>query len=146
VTPHGDDRSRLPVVPTPLRILLLGAALGLSACSSLRVPPPDEAPAGVVARTYLEALVTGDCTATGRLLAVGGGRTPHDLCGIGRVDAYRDLVGPAGTAVDVTFGVTLMLRDMPRTSGWPDGDADVFLNLARVPGGPWRVTGVGSGP
>lgn len=118
MTPHGDDRSRLPVVRSA-------------------VP---------VAHAYLDPLIAGDCTATSRLLAVGGGRAPHDPCGIGHVDTYRDLVGPAGSNDDLTFGVTLILRDMPRISGWPDGDATVFLNLVRETGGPWRVIGVGSGP
>ncbi|HYO43472.1 MAG TPA: hypothetical protein VES19_09780 [Candidatus Limnocylindrales bacterium] len=127
-------------------VLVLAIVLGVAACGSIRTPPPDGAAPGVVARAYLDALVAGDCAATRALLANDDNPAMNDLCGIGRVDAYRDLVGPAGTAVDVTFGVTLALRDMPRTSGWPDGDADVFLKLVRVPGGPWRVTGVGSGP
>ncbi len=100
-----------------------------------------------MARAYLDALVAGDCAATRALMPNEDDASDSDLCGVGHVTAYRGPDGPgAGTATDVTYGVSLVLRDMPRTSGWPDGDADVFIRLVRSPGGAWRVAGIGSGP
>jgi hypothetical protein len=128
-----------------LGVVLIATVLAVSGCGTTRVPPPADATAHVVARAYLEALVAGDCTATAALLT-NGDPAGRDLCGVGHVDAYRDLSGPAGTATDVSFFVSLTLRDMPRTAGWADGEAGVFLNLVRQPAGPWRVTGVNSGP
>ena len=146
MTSRGDAGSRLPVVRSLLPVLGLGACLVVGACGTSRLPPPDGAPPEVVARAYLEALVSGDCTATRALLANDDDPARNDLCGMGRVETYRALTGPAGTEGDVSLGVTLVLRDMPRGSGWEDGEATVFLHLVRGAGGPWRGQGVGSGP
>jgi hypothetical protein len=125
----------------------LVAILGVAACGADRVPPPDGATPDVVARAYLDALVAGDCAATSSLMSSGSDPALGDLCGVGHVTAYRGPDGPgAGTATDVTYGVSLVLRDMPRTSGWPEGDAGVFIRLVRSPGGAWRVAGIQSGP
>jgi hypothetical protein len=145
VTPHGGDRSRRRVVRSFLPVLVLATAVGASACATTRVPPADGAAPGAVARACLDALVAGDCAATRDLLAGGVDPANSDLYGVGHVDAYCGLVGPAGSLSDLTYGVTFALRDVPRTSGWQDGDTNAFIRLVREPEGPWRVAGVGSG-
>lgn len=102
MTPRAGDPSRLPVVRTLLPgLALIAACLGAAACAPPRVPLPDSARPDVVARAYLDALVAGDCTATRALLAHDDNPAMNDLCGIGRVDAYRGLTAPTGTATDV---------------------------------------------
>jgi hypothetical protein len=54
--------------------------------------------------------------------------------------------GPAGSDTDTSFFVTLVLRGLPGNSGLEDGENGLFLNLVRDAGGPWRVTGLGTGP
>jgi hypothetical protein len=125
--------------------LLSGILILVAACATLRLPPPDDAPPTVVARAYLDALAAGDCAATAALLTEGD-PTGRDLCGTGHVDGWRGLDGPAGSDSDVSFFVTLVLRDMPRTSGLEDGESGLFLNLVTDSLGRWRVTGLGSGP
>jgi hypothetical protein len=120
------------------------AATILASCSA-HVPAvqvDDSAPSDLVIGTYLQALVQGDCD-TARALS-----TPEFAedawCFAPRVTAFwhlglgyeRDDEAGYSAEVDIALGLGSI----------SDGVHTRFYQLHRDPGGPWRVSGVGSGP
>jgi hypothetical protein len=125
--------------------LVLVPVIAVAGCTA-RALPPDTASSEVVLRAYLDALVAGDCTATAAMelpsMHVGNG----ELCGGVDVTAYRGIRGPGGVpGIEEVFHVTLTTGgDGGRSI--EAGDLGWFLGLKREAGGPWRLSGGGSGP
>lgn len=123
------------------------AALSLAACAGPSISaPPDAVGPDVVLRTYLEALVRGDCPA-GRVLAVESFRFGDgELCGHTTVSSFTIAGSPAEpNATEVVFATILV------TTGTADGSIEPgtltwFYDLQRQPSGAWRLSGGGSGP
>jgi hypothetical protein len=115
--------------------------------ANVLTPPPDPAAPEVVLRAYLDALVKGDCSAGKVLGTATFTRSNGDLCGQTTVQSYRIIGDHPATpnASEADFATGLV------TTGSADGTVNSgaltwFYQLQRAPGGPWRLTGGGSGP
>ena len=128
-------------------LLVGGVALLVAACAGPKFsPPPDAAGPDVVLRAYLQALVTGDCSA-GQVLGTSTfGFGNGELCGHTTVSSFSINGAPATpNGSEVVFSTTL------ETSGTADGTVRPggmtwFYDLKRQPTGVWRLAGGGSGP
>jgi hypothetical protein len=133
----------------PLALLVLVALV--AACSTeltgprSTLPPPDAQPGDVVA-SYLQALVDGDCGKARALSTDDGLARQPPFCATPRVTAYSELSrdGARPNATEAVYAVQLTIRG--GDVSLPDGEHTMFVQVLLVPGGAWRVNGVGSGP
>jgi hypothetical protein len=130
----------------PPLLLAIVVAATVAACGLRATPPPDSAPPAVVLRSYLSALLIGDCEAAHALATstffVGNG----ELCGSVHVSAVGPLTDPAlPSDHEAVFATTLTTDGDGGVSVTP-GDITWFYALERQPNGTWRLTGGGTGP
>lgn len=137
------------------RVLLLFILVaGCSSCS----PPPSFTPAPTappilrddagprdLLEVFLKTLVIGDCAAARKLSTPSGFAQVGGFCQRIHVVDFTILGDGASVGPDeVTFATELAIER--GDDSLPAGDHTIFFSLERQPGGPWRVTGGGTGP
>jgi hypothetical protein len=124
--------------------LTLFMAIAFSSCGSRAAMPPDSAPADVVLRAYLSALLAGDCDRAHAFATPTFTFGNGELCGGLHVSAVGPVGEPAAAGAERVFAVTLT------TSGdgvsIRAGEVTWFYSLVLQSTGAWRLVGGGSGP
>ena len=105
--------------------------------------PPDSATSEGVLTAFLEAARHGDCGRARALTTRSGWQQIGSLCG--SVTAYA--IGGEGyrRTNEVGYATTLTIRGGISVA-FHENDHTRFFTLGRDPGGPWRISGGGTGP